>query len=189
MELLIITGPPYSGKGTQCEILEKEKGLVHVSTGDLCRNEKNNKTELGVLISQYEANGDLVPDNVMRDLFAKALNDNKSAKGIILDGYPRTKRQVDDLMDASEKADISISSVLNIEVDKEELLKRALERAKNSEREDDKNPTTHIKRIEVFEKSTRPAIEYMKTKFSLENFDGMGTINEVTEKIKVALDR
>jgi adenylate kinase len=187
MEILIITGPPYSGKGTQCEILKEQLKFEHISTGDRCRLEKQNETEIGKIMSEYEEKGDLVPDSIMKDLFSKILDENKSKNGIILDGYPRTEPQVNDLIQLIESKNMKIGKVLNIDVPKSELLERAKKRAETSNRKDDKNPEIHIKRIEVFENATRPAIEYMKSKINVLTFDGLGTINEITKRIKASL--
>ncbi|OXA81306.1 Adenylate kinase [Flavobacterium aquidurense] len=187
MEILIITGPPYSGKGTQCEVLKELLGFEHISTGDKCRQEKQKETEIGKIMSSYEEKGNLVPDAIMKDLFGEILDKNISKAGIILDGYPRTKAQVEDLIELVNLRNLKIGKVLNIEVPKSELLIRAKKRAETSNRKDDKDPQIHIKRIEVFEESTRPAIEYMKSKIAVITFDGLGTINEITERIKESL--
>lgn len=187
MVILIITGPPYSGKGTQCDILKEELKFQHISTGDKCRLEKQNKTEIGKIMSKYEEKGDLVPDSIMKDLFSKILDENASSNGIILDGYPRTITQVNDLMELIELKKMEIGKVINIDVPKTELLKRAKKRAETSNRKDDKDAEIHIKRIEVFENSTRPAIEYMKSKIKVLTFDGLGTIDEIAKRIKASL--
>jgi adenylate kinase len=187
MEILIITGPPYSGKGTQCDVLKELLNFEHISTGDKCRQEKQNETKIGKIMCEYEEKGNLVPDAIMKDLFSKILDDNKSKAGIILDGYPRTKPQVGDLIALVNSKNLKIGKVINIEVPKSELLIRAKKRAETSNRKDDKDPQIHIKRIEVFEESTRPAIEYMKSKITVLTFDGLGTINEITERIKDSL--
>ncbi|MDX6181835.1 nucleoside monophosphate kinase [Flavobacterium sp. Fl-77] len=187
MEILIITGPPYSGKGTQCEILKNYLHFEHISTGDRCRLEKQNETEIGKIMSEYEEKGDLVPDSIMKDLFSQILNENKSNIGVILDGYPRTQPQVNDLIELVNSKQMKIGKVLNIEVPKSELLARAKKRAETSNRKDDKDAKIHIKRIEVFEESTRPAIEYMKSKIKVETFDGLGSIDEITKRIKASL--
>ncbi|SHL41954.1 adenylate kinase family protein [Flavobacterium chilense] len=184
MEILVITGPPYSGKGTQCEILKEELKFEHISTGDRCRLEKQNETEIGKIMSEYEEKGDLVPDSIMKDLFSKILDENRSTNGIILDGYPRTEPQVNDLMELIESKNMEIGKVINIDVPKSELLERAKKRAETSNRKDDKDAEIHLKRIEVFENSTRPAIEYMKSKIKVLTFDGLGTINEITTRSK-----
>src|SRR5882757_4005949 len=99
MKIVIVTGPPYSGKGTQCEIISKILHFTHLSTGDRCRQEKDNKTEMGMILSKYEEKGDLVPDSIMKTLFSQILDENKDGNGILLDGYPRTRPQVDDLLE------------------------------------------------------------------------------------------
>ena len=187
MEILIITGPPYSGKGTQCKILNSELNFNHISTGDRCRLEKENQTGIGKLMAEYEEKGNLVPDDLMKKLFSNILDENKDNKGIILDGYPRTEDQVNDLVELVELKNMKIGGILNIDVPKSELLIRAKKRSETSDRKDDRDPQIHIKRIEIFEKSTRPAIEYMKSKFVVKTFNGLGSVEEITERIKTSL--
>lgn len=187
MDILVITGPPYSGKGTQCEILKDFLGYVHVSTGDRCRLEKANNTEVGKIMCLYEEKGDLVPDSVMKKMFGQIIDENLTQNGIILDGFPRTIPQVDDLIELVISKGLKISRVINIEVPKEELLKRANKRAETSTRKDDKDAQIHLKRLEVFEAITRHSIDYMKTKLTVSSFDGLGNIQEITNKIKKSL--
>ena len=189
MEILVITGPPYSGKGTQCEILEKTLNYKHISTGDRIRAEKEDETAIGKVMEAYEEKGMLVPDEIMEKLLTQIIIENESEKGIILDGYPRTSPQVDTLIDLLAQKHKEISQVINIEVSKEELLKRAKERAKNSARKDDKDEAIHIKRIEIFEKNTRPAIHYLKSVMEVLDIDGIGEIEEITERIKSKIKR
>jgi len=187
MNIIVITGPPYSGKGTQCDELVKDHDLIHISTGDHIRKEKENQTELGKIMSDYDEKGELVPDEIMKKLLDKLFEENKHASGIILDGYPRTIPQVEDLIEVLSERELSISSIINIEVPTDELLIRAKKRAETSTREDDKNPETHYKRIRVFEELTKPTIDYMKKKFEVNTFDGLGTIEEITERIKASM--
>ena len=183
MKIVIVTGPPYSGKGTQCEIISKTLHFTHLSTGDRCRQEKVNKTEIGKILSQYEEKGDLVPDSIMKTLFSQILDENKEGIGILLDGYPRTKPQVDDLLELVKAKHLPITLVVNIDVPREELLTRARKRAADSQRADDKDPETHLKRVRIFESATRPAIDYMKTVFPVADIDGRGTVDEITRRI------
>ena len=187
MKFIIITGPPYSGKGTQCDELVKEFGLIHLSTGEHIRKEKDEKTELGITMSDYDERGELVPDEKMKQLLDQLIEENKEASGIILDGYPRTIPQVHDLVNVLDSRNIPIDNIINIEVPTDELLKRAKKRAETSTREDDKNPETHYKRIRVFEEQTKPTIEYMKKEFKVNTFDGLGTVEEITERIKASM--
>lgn len=183
MEILVITGPPYSGKGTQCEILEKQLKFKHISTGNRVRWEKENNTELGKITAKYEEKGNLIPDSIMKDLYRNILEENANEAGIILDGYPRTTDQVNDFMDLLEEKNLKVKDVINIEVPTEELLKRAKHRAATSSREDDKNADIHLRRIEVFETVTKPSIEALKARLDVNTFDGMGSISEITERI------
>ena len=187
MKFIVITGPPYSGKGTQCEELVKEYGFTHISTGEHIRSEKEKKSTLGQIMSDYDEKGELVPDNTMKLLLEKILQDNLKAKGIILDGYPRTIAQVNDLVNVLKSYKIEIDNIINIEVPNDELLKRAKKRAETSTREDDKNPETHYKRIRVFEEQTKPTIEYMKKEFKVNTFNGLGKIEEITKRIKASI--
>lgn len=187
MEILIITGPPYSGKGTQCEILKNVLSFKHISTGDRCRLEKRKGSELGIVLSAYEEHGELVPDVIMKDLLNQILEENKNEKGIVLDGYPRTISQVDYLLTLVERKVITISKVFQIEVKKQELLNRALHRSCKSGRKDDQNPRLWKKRIEVFEMFIKPSIEYMKTKLNVYTCYSTGTKEELTKKIMIDL--
>jgi adenylate kinase len=188
MKIIIITGPPYSGKGTQCEIISKTMGYTHLSTGDRCRQEKASRTSIGVILSEFEAKGDLVPDAIMKDLFSKIIDENKQKEGIILDGYPRTQAQVDDLIELVHEKKEEISLVIDIEVPKEELLARAKKRATLSDREDDRNPDIHLKRVRIFESATRPAIEYMKYTLPIFTIDGTGRVDEITARITARIN-
>jgi adenylate kinase len=189
MKIVIVTGPPYSGKGTQCEIISKALHYTHLSTGDRLREEKTRRTEIGQIMSRYEEKGDLVPDSIMKTLFGQILDENVQREGILLDGYPRTRPQVDDLLELVQAKHLEISHVINIEVSHKELLQRAMKRAADSDREDDRNPETHLKRISIFENQTLPAIEYMKTKLAVVDIDGMGSIGETTWRITEKLSR
>ena len=146
------------------------------------REEKNTQTQIGIVLSKYEKTGALVPDSIMKELFGQILDENSKNTGIILDGYPRTIPQVDSLLELVKERNLNIKQVINIEVPKEELLKRAKIRAETSDREDDKKVETHIKRINIFEESTKPAIE-LKSKLPVDSFDGLGTIEDITKRI------
>ena len=186
MEIYIVTGPPYSGKGTHCKRLEETLRLKHVSTGEQCRKEKQHQTNIGKLIADYTEKGDLVPDAVMKTVIDNTLNEYKDSAGIILDGYPRTVDQVNTLWELVQVKGLSIKKVISIEVPTEELLRRAKERAETSDREDDKNPDTHMKRITLFESTTKPAIIRMKELMPVTSVEAMGSIEENAKKVKAA---
>lgn len=188
MEILIITGPPYSGKGTQCDLIKTRLGISHISTGDRIRKEKDSKSPIGKIMTDYEENGNLVPDEIMQTLIGQIIDENSGGKGIILDGYPRTKSQVDTILNLLADKNLSVNVVINIDVPREELLTRAKKRAESSNRKDDQDIDIHLKRIEIFEKETRPAIEYMKEKFNVVNINGLGTIESITKTINETIN-
>lgn len=183
MKILLITGPPYSGKGTQCELLEDKLGYVHVSVGERIRTEKANGTKFGLSVRDYEERGELVPDSMMSGVLLDIFTENKD-KNIILDGFPRTIAQVDALEELLDSIDIKLDMILNIEVPSPELIRRAKKRAETSDRKDDKDPRIHFRRLEIFEERTRPAIEYLRSKFEVTDIDGTGTKEKVTNLIK-----
>lgn len=185
MEIIIITGPPFSGKGTQCELLVEKLGFKHISTGERCRAEKKAGTKIGQQLSLAE--GNYVADDIMRDLFKQILEENLDEKGVILDGYPRTTLQVKDLIELTQSMELPIKTAINIEVPKEELLNRAADRAKSSIREDDKDPAVHKKRIKIFEEATLPAIDFMKEHFDVQTISGLGAKEEISEAIEKTL--
>ena len=187
MEILIITGPPYSGKGTQCDVLKKELDYKHLSTGERIREEKKQNTLRAEQMRQYEEQGNLVPDSLMLELIEDLIEENRQELGIILDGYPRTIPQVDALLDMLSEKGLYVSKVVNIEVPSDELLVRAKKRAAESARKDDDDPETHFKRIRIFEEETRPAIEYFKSKIDVITIDGIGEIATITARILAAL--
>lgn len=183
MEILIITGPPYSGKGTQCKKLKDILNFKHISTGDRCRFEKRIGSKVGKVLSKFEEKGNLVPDVIMKDLINQILDENSNEVGIILDGYPRTIMQVDDFLELVSVKHIEVNTVINLVVSKNELLKRGEHRAQKSIRKDDKDLKVRLRRMEVFEHSTKPSIEYMKTLLNVLTFYGIGTCEELTTQI------
>jgi len=189
MKILLMTGPPFSGKGTQCEILSREFKFKHISTGERCRFEKDNNTKIGLIMSEYEEKGNLVPDSIMKTLFDQIIEENSKEDGIILDGYPRTIAQVKDLAELLDLKFHTNAIVVNLDVSKEELIKRAVKRSKKSNRRDDQDSNIQLKRIEVFEKFTRPAIEYMKYKFKVLTYSGTGKIDEIAHSIFQGIKR
>lgn len=183
---IILFGPPGAGKGTQSKIVAQQFGFLHLSTGDLLRNEIEKETELGKMLKSYIDRGMLVPDQiVMKELYRYALQ-HKNAKGIIFDGFPRTLQQAKALDKVFCKKEMRISIVISIVVPEEELIKRILNRATDSNRTDD-NLQVAIKRLEVYKSLTLPVIEYYKKTNRLVEVNGNRSIPEVSEDIKKAI--
>ncbi|MFK8054797.1 MAG: adenylate kinase family protein [Saprospiraceae bacterium] len=187
MKIIVITGPPYSGKGTQCELLESKLGYTHVSTGARCRQEKEQGTDIGLEITRYEEEGSLVPDAIMKTLFKSIIAENKSTDGIILDGYPRTVNQAEDLAQLLKEADLKVSHAIDIVVPNKELLARAKERAKTSDRKDDADPETHVKRIGVYQKETLPAVKALSNLVEVISINGIGNKEIIFNRISASI--
>lgn len=183
---IVIFGAPGSGKGTQSELIIKEYGVDHISTGDVLRSEMKNETELGKIAKEYIEKGQLVPDNLIVDMLANVLDSKANSKGVIFDGFPRTIPQAKALKEMLNKRDTDVSIMLNLQVDEDELVKRLLERGKISGRSDD-NLETIKSRLEVYHKQTVPLVDYYITEGKHVAIQGMGTIEEIFNRIKEAI--
>ena len=171
---IVIFGAPGSGKGTQSELIIKEYGLDHISTGDVLRAEMKNETELGKIAKDYIEKGQLVPDDLIVNMLAKVLDSKANSKGVIFDAM-LNERGTD------------VSVMLNLQVDEDELVKRLLERGKVSGRSDD-NLETIKSRLEVYHKQTAPLADYYVGEGKHVAIQGMGTIEEIFGRIKKAID-
>ena len=182
---IVIFGAPGSGKGTQSELIIKEYGLDHISTGDVLRSEMKNETELGKIAKDYIEKGQLVPDELIVDMLAKVLDSKVNSKGVIFDGFPRTIPQAKALKEMLNKRGTDVSVMLNLQV--EELINRLLERGKVSGRSDD-NLETIKSRLDVYHKQTAPLADYYIGEGKHVAIKGMGTIEEIFGRIKDAVN-
>ena len=176
-------GPPGAGKGTQAKILSDQYNLVHLSTGDILRNEIDNQTTIGLDAKNYMDQGLLVPDEVLLSMMENTLTDLKGL-GIILDGFPRTVPQAEGLDAIFKKLNLTIDMVINIYVDKEILINRLIKRAEDSGRSDDTKEVI-VNRQNVYLELTAPLLEFYKNEVI--NVDGDGTIEEVTQRVLAAI--
>jgi len=186
---LILFGPPGSGKGTQSEKLVEQYGLVHLSTGNLLREEIAQKTPLGVEAKNFIDKGQLVPDEVVIGMIDSCLEHHKEAKGFLFDGFPRTTAQAEalDKLLHLKKADIALVPILDVNED--ELVNRLVHRGKTSGRSDDADEDIQRKRQEIYKKETLPvAAHYQKLK-KLVHIDGMGEVDQVFERLCAAIDK
>ncbi|WP_452597787.1 adenylate kinase family protein [Pontimicrobium sp. MEBiC01747] len=182
---VIIFGPPLAGKGTQSKRIIKDFGLTHLSTGDVLRAEKEAKTELGIKASEYSSKGLLAPDDLVAKIVEKFYHNHKLDKGILFDGYPRNIEQAKHLINVIEKDGGVLDKIVFLKVPKEELLKRAIIRAKEENRKDDKDSNIVMTRINEFENSTIPAVNYIKNKgIKTIELDGNKSIDEIYQIIK-----
>jgi adenylate kinase len=184
---LIIFGPPGSGKGTQSARIVERYNLIHLSTGDILREEIQKGTPLGQKVKTYIDKGLLVPDElVLKELFLKA-KEHMGGTGFIFDGFPRTIVQAEMLDKALEKRNTPVNLVISVEVDEDELFKRLSGRAEDSGRSDD---TADIirKRIEVYKKQSMPLISYYRKQGRIVCVNGMDPVDKVFGKITFAID-
>ncbi|MGQ1945847.1 adenylate kinase [Geofilum sp. OHC36d9] len=184
---VIIFGPPGSGKGTQSEKIIAKFGLAHISTGDILRAEIKAESKLGKEAAQFINRGELVPDATIIGMLENKLNGLTDAKGVIFDGFPRTVAQAEALKEMLQKRGEDISVMLNLEVNREELISRLLKRGETSGRSDD-NLETIEKRIKVYEEQTSPVIGFYKTEGTYKGIKGVGTIDEIFDRISNAIE-
>lgn len=183
---VVIFGPPGSGKGTQSEQIIDYFGLGHISTGDILRAEIKEGTELGKIAASFIDRGELVPDSTIIGMLENKLNTLKSSKGVIFDGFPRTVAQAQALKEMLAKRGESIDVMLNLEVERQELIARLLKRGETSGRSDD-NLETIEKRIAVYETQTAPVMDFYKAEGSYHGIQGVGSVAEIFERIKEAI--
>lgn len=157
---VVLFGPPGSGKGTQSAKLIEKYGLVHLSTGDILRAELAAQTELGKEAKRYMDKGELVPDHVVIGMIGRKLDENGRVNGFIFDGFPRTTSQAEALDTLLTGKNTSITLMVALEVPHEELVKRLLNRGKESGRADDQNVEVIENRIRVYHRETAPVIRY-----------------------------
>lgn len=178
---LILLGPPNSGKGTQAAILAERLGIPAISTGEMLRAARDAGSELGRKVAGIMATGELVDDDTMKEVVRERLARQDARGGYLLDGYPRTMRQVRHLEEILGNTD-GIDCVLLIRVPDEELIRRALERG----REDDQEEVVR-QRLNVYEEKTEPLIGYYRKLGLLREVDGHRPIEEVTSQLMEAL--
>ncbi len=186
---LVLFGPPGSGKGTQSDKIVEEYGLVHLSTGNLLRQEIKDKTPLGLEAKAFIDKGQLVPDEVVIGMVDSYFDAHKDARGFLFDGFPRTIPQAKALDKLLELKNTAITQVLMLEVDEEELIKRLVHRGKTSGRSDDADENVQRKRQEVYRKETLPVAEYYSREKKLKQINGMGTIGEIFERLSASIEK
>lgn len=184
---IVLFGPPGAGKGTQSAYLIQQYGLVHLSTGDLLRAEIQAETDLGRQAQDLMNSGELVPDNVVIGMIRNKLEANLDAKGYVFDGFPRTKAQAEALDELLAIKQAPVKVMLSLEVPEEELVKRLKGRGETSGRSDDQDVTIIRKRINEYEQKTAPLKEYYKEQGKYKRIDGMGEVNEITQRLVDAI--
>ncbi|HLV56149.1 MAG TPA: adenylate kinase [Actinotalea caeni] len=183
---IILIGPPGAGKGTQAARLAERLGVPAISTGDIFRANVAQRTELGQQAQRYMDAGEYVPDEVTNAMVADRLAAEDASAGFLLDGYPRTEAQVAELDRMLERSGASIDVVLELTADTDELVTRLLGRAAEQNRSDDTEPVIR-RRLEVYSEQTAPLVTLYDERGLLVRVDGLGTVDEVTQRILDAL--
>ncbi len=185
---LVLFGPPGAGKGTQAERLVERYNLLHLSTGDIFRRNIKGGTELGTLARKYMDQGNLVPDEVTIKMLQSEADLHPDANGFIFDGFPRTQTQAKALDDFLEGKNQSITLMLSLKVEDEELKKRLMKRAETSGRADDANPEIIANRIQVYKRDTAPVADYYNAQGKLVEINGVGSIDDISQRLYDAID-
>ncbi|MDG2380576.1 MAG: adenylate kinase [Pirellulaceae bacterium] len=184
--LVIFVGPPGAGKGTQSKRLVRHLNAVHLSTGDLLRTAIEEESDLGQIAKEFIHHGQFVPCETMIGLIADQLQQTARDRDLLLDGFPRTLHQAEELDRLLVKLGHTIGHVLALDTDREELRRRLLERSFIEGRFDD-NPATIRKRLEIYDARTAPLIDYYRKKSLLRAVNGTGSTDEVFCRIQHAL--
>lgn len=180
---VLIMGPPGSGKGTQAARIAEKRGMAHISTGDMLRAAIAEGTELGQRVKAVLDRGDLVSDDLMLELVKKRLEQPDAQQGFLLDGFPRTVAQADALVEALE-GDRDLDAIVLMLVPEEELVRRALGRGRPDDTEE-----TIRHRLKVYEQQTKPVLAALEGRVPRRDVDGIGSVEEITERIERALDQ
>jgi len=184
---LIMMGPPGAGKGTQAKFVAEHFGIPAISTGDIFRANVSEGTPLGVEAKRYMDAGDYVPDEVTNLMVRNRIDEADAAPGFLLDGYPRTLSQVEELDGMIKFTGHNLDAVVVLTVDADEIVQRLLQRAQVEGRADDTEDVIR-RRQEVYAEQTEPLIEVYRARGILIEVDGMGEVTDVTQRIFDALD-
>lgn len=179
-------GPPGAGKGTQAEIIAGRFGIPAISTGDIFRANVAENTELGVEAKRFMDAGEYVPDAVTNLMVRNRIDEEDAAKGFLLDGYPRTLDQVEELDGMIRHTGHRLDAVVVLTVDPAELVQRLTARAETEGRTDDTEDVVR-RRQEVYTEQTEPLIDVYRARGLLREVDGIGEVDEVSERIMSAL--
>jgi adenylate kinase len=184
---LLLLGPPGAGKGTQALRLVERLGIPQISTGDMLRAAVATGSEVGRQAKSYMEAGKLVPDAVVIGVAEQRLAHPDAERGFILDGFPRTVAQAEALDRMLPRLGVTLERCVALLVDEEQLVKRLLRRAEIEGRSDD-NEHAIRERMREYEVKTKPLIEYYRGRGVLREVDGLGTMDEVAQRIERALD-
>ncbi|CAB4888846.1 MAG: adenylate kinase [Actinobacteria bacterium] len=186
MTRLLLVGPPGAGKGTQAAILSDTLGIPAISTGDIFRTNVANETPLGIKVKAIMAKGEYVPDDLTNEIVAHRLSEPDAAEGFLLDGYPRTIEQVNELDRSLGKDGHALDVVVLLEADIEDVVARLMKRAIEQGRVDDTEEIIRH-RMSVYTEQTAPLIKLFDERNLVVRVDALGAVDNVTDRIVSAL--
>ena len=188
--IIILLGPPGSGKGTQANFIQNKLSIPHLSTGDILRQSVKNKTELGNIVKNVMAKGELVSDELVLQIIKERISQNDCDKGFILDGYPRNIAQAESLKEVLKDVNRNIDRIIFLDVDFKVLQSRIETRSKenNGEIRTDDTSEVLIKRLDEYKLQTAPLAEYYSRDKKFKKINGMNTISDVSYDIENFLD-
>lgn len=184
----ILFGPPGAGKGTQAALLVEKYNFLHISTGDLLRNEIRLGTELGKLAASLINGGNLVPDHVVEGMIRSKIEENPDVGGFLFDGFPRTTAQAEHLDAMLEDMGCGVTSVISIIISDQMVRERIRHRAMVENRKDDMEDDTITNRISTYHAKTEPLVAFYKAQDKYHEIDGEGTIEEISSEICEFID-
>lgn len=184
---LLILGAPGAGKGTQAIRIAERLGIPAISTGDIFRKNISEETELGMQVKSILASGGFVPDDVTIAIVRDRLTQDDAQAGFLLDGFPRTPGQVEALDEILSDGGSALDAVVDLTVDTDEVVQRLLKRAQEQGRADDTEDVIRA-RMNLYAEETAPLSAIYRSRGVLMHVDGMGEVDEVTERVFAALD-
>ena len=185
---IVLFGKPGAGKGTQAEFLKEKYNLTHLSTGDIFRFNIKNETALGQLAKTYMDAGDLVPDSVTIQMLESEVDKNPYSAGFLFDGFPRTNAQAEALDTFLASKNQHITATIALEANDEILVQRLLERGKTSGRPDDQDEEKIRNRYQEYNEKTAPLMAYYTQQGKFHAVDGIGQIEEITQRLSAVID-
>ncbi|UUV20235.1 adenylate kinase [Paenimyroides aestuarii] len=189
MIAIVLFGKPGAGKGTQAEFLKDKYNLTHISTGDVFRYNIKNETELGKKAKEFMDHGELVPDSITIDMLKNEVKKNMDKAGFLFDGFPRTIAQAEALDAFLQSIHLEVTATIALEANDEVLVQRILERGKTSGRPDDQDEAKIRTRYEEYNEKTAPLIDYYKKQNKYHAVNGIGSIQEITERLSAVIDQ
>jgi adenylate kinase len=184
---LLIMGPPGAGKGTQAKLIAEHYEIPAISTGDIFRAMKTSDTPLARQVRAIMESGGYVSDEITNDIVKDRLGQSDCDAGFLLDGYPRTLQQVQTLDDYLAETQRALDAVISLVADTDEVVARLLRRAEIGGRSDDNEETIRV-RLQVYAEQTEPILEVYRPRGLLVEVDGLGEIDDVSERVFAALD-